>query len=67
MDTDVLARAAAQILEDRSHCSESAKTGLAEYLDLLRTLDELAQTADEQLAWLDTLGGYFRKSQAVSP
>ena len=65
MDSELLERAARQILEDRERCSESAKTGLAEYLDLLQALSTVAQTPERQKAWLDKLGGYFRKSRAV--
>jgi MoxR-like ATPase len=67
MNADVLAEAATQIIADRRHCGDGAITGLAEYLDLLRTLDRLARDDPQgQLAWLDKLGGYFRKSGAVA-
>ncbi|MCU7905983.1 MAG: AAA family ATPase [Candidatus Thiodiazotropha sp. (ex Epidulcina cf. delphinae)] len=64
-DADVLAEAARQILEDRAACRELPKTGLAEYLDLLRALDGAAADQAGQLEWLDRLGCYFHKSQAV--
>jgi len=66
MDPDLLERAAEQILGDREACPDNARTGLAEYLDLLRALDEVAkgETAEQHL-WLDRLGVYFLKSRAV--
>jgi MoxR-like ATPase len=64
-DADVLAEAARQILEDREACRELPKTGLAEYLDLLRALEGAAIDRAGQLEWLEHLGSYFHKSQAV--
>lgn len=61
----VLAEAARQILEDRQACKELPKTGLAEYLDLLRALHGTAEDETAQLNWLERLGGYFLKSHAV--
>jgi len=58
----VLERAAAQIAGDRRACDDGAKTGLAEYLDLLRALHEISDQPAEQLQWLDQLGAYFQKS-----
>ena len=64
-DDEVLNEAARQILEDREACRESPKTGLAEYLDLLRALNSTAADTNGQLEWLKHLSGYFHKSQAV--
>jgi MoxR-like ATPase len=64
MHAEVLAQAADLILRDRAACSGTARTGLAEYLDLLTALDEVDKDSDTQLAWLDKLGGYFGKSDA---
>ena len=64
MDAEVLSRAAEQIIDDRAQCSATARTGLAEYLDLLRALKALAEHAPAQLDWLDKLGGYFSKRHA---
>ncbi|MES9881952.1 MAG: MoxR family ATPase [Sedimenticola sp.] len=62
----VLKRAAGQILADRDNCAELPKTGLAEYLDLLTALHCAAKgDCDKQLEWLDDIGQYFFKSQAV--
>ena len=67
MDADILAEAARQIIEDRKDCGDAAITGLAEYLDLLRTLDQLAHDDPQgQTDWLEKLAGYFRKSAAVA-
>lgn len=65
LDVTVLAEAARQILEDREACQELPKTGLAEYLDLLRALKGAATDTAGQLEWLERLGCYFRKSHAV--
>jgi len=65
LDKGVLAEAAGQILEDREACRELPKTGLAEYLDLLRALNGAAADKAGQLKWLKRLGGYFCKSHAV--
>jgi len=65
IEAEVLAEAAHQILEDRQACKEFPRTGLAEYLDLLRALSGAATDKAGQLEWLDHLGGYFYKSHAV--
>ncbi len=61
LDQDILQQAAAQLLIDRKH-SEAAHLpppGLAEYLDLLRALCELAPgDADAQRHWLARLNCY---------
>lgn len=65
MSPEVLQQAGKQILEDRKHCRELPKTGLAEYLDLLRALHQASAEAKQQLLWLQKLSCYFFKSQAV--
>jgi len=45
-------------------CAATARTGLAEYLDLLGALREVAADAEGQLAWIDRLATYFKKSRA---
>jgi len=64
LDPNVLGAAAEQVLADRATCAATARTGLAEYLDLLRALREVAAEAEGQLAWLDRLATYFKKSRA---
>jgi len=64
LDPRVLATAAEQILADRAACAATARTGLAEYLDLLRALREVAADAEGQLEWLERLAVYFKKSHA---
>ena len=64
LDTEVLAQAALMILEDRNACAETARTGLAEYLDLLAALRQVAPDPLQQLDWLGKLGRYFHKSHA---
>lgn len=64
LDPRVLGAAAEQVLADRAACAATARTGLAEYLDLLRALREVAADAEGQLAWLDRLATYFKKSHA---
>jgi MoxR-like ATPase len=64
LDPRVLGAAAEQILADRAACAPTARTGLAEYLDLLRALRGVATDAEGQIAWLDRLGLYFKKSHA---
>lgn len=64
LDDEVLNLAAEQIIQDRKACAETAHTGLAEYLDLLGALCQVAGEPLEQLDWLDRLGRYFHKSHA---
>ena len=72
MATEVLTAAAGQILDDRAACAATARTGLAEYLDLLRALAEISDRTEVQLQWLQAgegegnagLSSYFRKSHA---
>ena len=64
LDPSVLGAAAEQVLADRAACAATARTGLAEYLDLLRALRAVAADAEGQLAWLDRLAVYFKKSHA---
>lgn len=61
LDPRVLQEAAKQIVEDRFNC-QGQKTGQAEYLDLLRALNQLAKTNDEQLEWLVKIADCFKKS-----
>lgn len=60
---DLLKDAAEQIIADRNNCRGAAKTGLAEYLDLLRALNDIDET--KRADWLEKLAAYFQKSQAV--
>jgi len=64
LDPGVLGAAALQILADRAACAATARTGPAEYLDLLRALSEVAADAQGQLEWLARLSVYFKKSHA---
>ena len=64
LDPRVLGDAADQILTDRNACAATARTGLAEYLDLLRALRGVAASAEGQIEWLDRLAVYFKKSHA---
>jgi MoxR-like ATPase len=64
LDPGVLSAAVLQILADRAACAATARTGLAEYLDLLRALSEVAADAQGQLEWLARLSVYFKKSHA---
>jgi MoxR-like ATPase len=59
----LLSEAAAQIVEDRKRCTDLPRTGLAEYLDLLRALGELTENGGDAQEWLGRLGRYFQKSQ----
>ncbi len=65
MSGDILHEAARQIVQDREHCAELPKTGLAEYLDLLRALCAISPEAQQQQRWLAELGGYFHKSRTA--
>ncbi len=57
--------AAKQLLDDRGRCQSKPRTGLAEYIDLLRALDQLASKDDEaQGRWLKRLQESFKKSAA---
>ena len=61
MDINVLTTAAEQLLQDRSNAQEAQlpAPGLAEYLDLLHALHNLAPNSkDEQMKWLDELQQY---------
>jgi len=62
MSTRVHEGAARQILADRKQGGEIARSGLAEYLDLLRVLDAIDPDTDERLRWLDELEGCFLKT-----
>jgi MoxR-like ATPase len=64
LDARVLTAAAEQVLADRAICAPMARTGLAEYLDLLEALSELGGHAESQLEWLARLATYFKKSHA---
>ncbi|GAB6042049.1 AAA family ATPase [Endothiovibrio diazotrophicus] len=66
LEAELRSTAAAQIVADRNDCTDLPRTGLAEYLDLLRALDELAGDGDDPAAWLTRLGHYFHKSR-VNP
>ncbi len=55
--------AAKLIVKDRKECQDSPKTGLAEYLDLLRALNDLKDDGADLAVWMDRLGGFFKKSQ----
>lgn len=62
MDARVREDAARQILADRKRGGELARSGLAEYLDLLRVLDAIAPDTDGRLRWLGKLEGCFLKT-----
>ncbi|MEL6710729.1 MAG: hypothetical protein AAFO08_03320 [Pseudomonadota bacterium] len=63
MTEDVLRIAAEQIAQDRAGCAELPRTGLAEYLDLLRALGAISAESQTQRDWLAKLGSYFHKSR----
>jgi len=62
MDQKVLRQAAVQIVSDRKQGNELARSGQAEYLDLLKTLNAISQDSTSQLSWLMTLQSCFRKT-----
>ena len=62
MDDSVLTQAADQIVADRESGSELARTGQAEYLDLLRTLNNIDSDKEIQQHWLKQLRQCFRKT-----
>ena len=64
MQTTILREAAKQIVADRAQCHESSKTGLAEYLDLIRALETISPEPQQQQVWLSKLQAYFYKSIA---
>lgn len=59
MDAQLIEDAASLIREDRQSNPEPPKSGLAEFLDLLRALSELPDDAASQ--WLERLGPRFLK------
>ena len=66
---DCLSSAAAMIRDDRIKCRDGVRTGIAEYMDLLRALDELTgdiKDEEERRAkqdyWLGKIGAYSFKS-----
>jgi MoxR-like ATPase len=64
MDNSVLTSAAQQIRQDRdSQSTHTLKTGVAEYVDLLRALQNTAPTATEQLQQIEALAAFFFKHQ----
>ncbi len=64
-EEDVLAEAAEQIVQDREQCNDLPRTGQAEYLDLLRALQDVTGGEPEQWSdWLKRLAPYFQKSHA---
>ncbi|MBX2857570.1 MAG: MoxR family ATPase [Cellvibrionaceae bacterium] len=65
MDKEVLQLVVEQILQDRNNCREFPKTGLAEFIDLLGALSQVANTKEGQISWLNKLGLYFHKSHAL--
>ncbi len=58
----ILKIAAEQIANDRLLCTDLPRTGLAEYLDLLKALDTISKNESEQREWLDNIADYFCKS-----
>ena len=62
MNKDIRQRAASQIVEDRNDCDGFPKTGLAEYLDLLRALNHVSEDPETQSEWLSKLVTHFKKS-----
>ena len=65
IDQEVLRKAAEQIVSDREQGNELARSGQAEYLDFLKTLDAISQDSTSQLSWLNTLQTCFRKTPRV--
>lgn len=65
MDHQVLIEAAVQIVADRQHGNELARSGQAEYLDFLQTLNSISMDSDTQLSWLKTLKTCFRKTPSA--
>ncbi len=65
LDKEVMNKAAAQIVQDRMACVGNLRTGLAEYLDLLRAIKEVSSDTQEQLQWVGKLSEYFYKSNAM--
>ncbi len=66
---DCLVNAAVMIEEDRIKCRDGAKTGIAEYMDLLQALNQLTKNIKdkekrkaEQEYWLGKIGSYNLKS-----
>jgi len=72
MDEEVRRSAARQIIKDRGNGSTRIRSGQAEYLDLLRVVDDIARTQPEadrlalQMRWLERLEGSFRKLSRAS-
>lgn len=65
MGQRVLAMAAQQIRQDRdSQSSQNLRTGQAEYVDLLRALQNVSHNAEEQQQSIDALARFFFKHQA---
>ena len=65
VDEAICREAAEDIVADRERCHELPRTGQAEYLDLLRALNEVAKgDANGQRSWLHKLRRYFQKSHA---
>jgi len=64
VDEDDLKGAAQQIVDDREDCRDLPKTGQAEYLDLLRALDQVTrQRGNDWTHWLQQLAPFFHKSR----
>ncbi|MCP4980945.1 MAG: MoxR family ATPase [Gammaproteobacteria bacterium] len=65
IEDDILKEAATQIEKDRRHQQGQVKTGVAEYIDLLRALRNISDDPEQQLKWLATLNPYFVKGTAA--
>lgn len=66
MRESVRRNAAKQIVVDRAQGSELARSGQAEYLDLLQTLSAIGDDPSEQDKWLLRLGKCFLKTDHAS-
>lgn len=61
LDPELVTNAADLIRSDRRENPEPPKSGLAEYLDLLRAIAELGTNKSDQQLWLEKLGQRFLK------
>lgn len=61
IDSALITQAANLIRQDRSANPEPPRSGLAEYLDLLRALAEIPVNKDTRHSWLERLGPRFLK------
>ncbi len=64
IEDEILEEAAKQIEQDRRHQKGQIKTGVAEYIDLLRALCNISDDTDQQRNWLKTLNKFFIKGDS---